>query len=142
MEMFEDKIPSNVELGQMCFSPNTIHHYDCPDYVVALLRDIARKLNIVMWNSKQKEYDSPFDNTGNDFMCDTFEVRAYNWDEDINQPYNFKCGDIEISWYKYLGRGCTMNNKWSQSVMIEMYNKCMKALDKINKEALEDEGFC
>ena len=35
--------PSNVELGQVCFSPNTIHHYDCPDYVVALLRDIARK---------------------------------------------------------------------------------------------------
>lgn len=59
MEVFEGKIPSNVELGQMCFSPNTIHHYDCPDYVVALLRDIARKLNIVMWNSKQKEYDNP-----------------------------------------------------------------------------------
>ena len=142
MEVFEGKIPSNVELGQMCFSPNTIHHYDCPDYVVALLRDIARKLDIVMWNSKQKEYDSPFENTGNDFICDTFEVHAYNWSEDINQPYNFKCGDIEISWYKYLGRGCTMNNKWSQSAMIEMYNKCMKALDKINKEALEDEGFC
>ena len=142
MEMFEGKTPSNVELGQMCFSPNTIYHYDCPDYVVALLRDIARKLNIVMWNSKQKEYDSPFENTGNDFMCDTFEVHAYNWNEDINQPYNFKCGDIEISWYKYLGRGCTMNNKWSQSTMIEMYNKCMKALDKINKEVLEYEDFC
>ena len=40
MEVFEGKIPSNVELGQMCFSPNTIHHYGCPDYVVALLRDI------------------------------------------------------------------------------------------------------
>lgn len=142
MEVFEGKIPSNVELGQMCFSPNTIHHYDCPDYVVALLRDIARKLDIVMWNSKQKEYDNPFENTGNDFMCDTFEVHAYNWNEDINQPYNFKCDDIEISWYKYLGRGCTMNSKWSQNAMIEMYNKCMKALDKINKEALEDEGFC
>ena len=142
MEAFEGKTLSNVELGQMCFSPNTIYHYDCPDYVVALLRDIARKLDVVMWNSKQKEYDSPFGNTGNDFVCDTFEVHAYNWNEDINQPYNFKCGDIEISWYKYLGRGCTMNNKWSQSTMIEMYNKCMKALDKINKEVLEYEDFC
>ena len=54
MTVFEGRIPANVELGQMCFSPNVIHHYDCPDYVVALLRDIARKLNIVMWNSKQK----------------------------------------------------------------------------------------
>ena len=142
MEVFDGQISSNTQLALLCFSPNTIHYYDCPDYVVALLRDIARKLDVVMWNSKQKEYDNPFGNTGNDFMCDTFEVHAYNWNEDINQPYNFKCGDIEISWYKYLGRGCTMNNKWSQSAMIEMYNKCMKALDKINKEALEDEGFC
>ena len=58
-----------------------------------------------MWNKNQEEYDSPFDNTGNSFIGENFEVHAYDWDEDSSQEYNFKFGDIKISWYKYLGRG-------------------------------------
>ena len=46
-------LPTNVELGQILFSPNKIQQYDCPGYVVALLRDIARKLDITMWNITQ-----------------------------------------------------------------------------------------
>lgn len=140
MEVFEGKIPSNVELGQMCFSSNTIHHYDCPDYVVALLRDIARKLDIVMWNSKQKEYDNPFENTGNDFVCDAFEVHAYNWNEDVEQPYNFKCGVIEISWYKYLGRGTTINGLYTKDEIVRMYNTCLEEIRKMDGD--EYEAFC
>lgn len=132
------ELPTNVELGQILFSSNKIQQYDCPAYVVALLRDIARKLDITMWNITQEEYDNPFDNTGNSFVCDVFEVHAYNWDDETIQPYNFKCGDVEISWYKYCGRDCTMNNQYTIYEMIDMYNRCIKKLEEMN-EGAEDE---
>lgn len=129
---------TNVELGRILLSQNKIQSYDCPSYVIALLRDIAKRLDIVMWNITQEEYDNPFDNTGNSFVCDVFEVHAYNWNDETIQPYNFKCGDIEISWYKYCGRGCTMNSQYTIYEIIDMYNRCVKKLEEMNKE-IEDE---
>lgn len=119
---------NNIELGQAMFATNKIYNYHCPDYVVALLRDIDRKLKIVMWNKNQEEYDSPFDNTGNSFKNEIFEVHAYSWDDDNTQEYNFKYKDVEISWYKYLGRGCTINKQFDEKYMTEMYNDCMESL--------------
>jgi len=121
---------TNVELGQILFSPNTIHPYDCPQWVIALLRDIERKLSIVMWNKNHKEYESPFANTGNEFIGKNFEVHAYNWNDEDSQDYNFKCGDIEISWYKYLGRGTTVNKLHSRDEYIRMYEICMEELNR------------
>ena len=46
----------------------------------------------------QKELDNPFENTGNKWKCDVFEVQAYDWNEKNEQPYNFKFIIIE----KYL----------------------------------------
>ena len=65
-------------------------------------------------------------------------VYAYNWDGETIQPYNFKCGDVEISWYKYCGRGCTMNSQHTIYEMIDMYDRCIKKLEEMNKDA-EDE---
>lgn len=127
-------LPSNVELGQLMFSPNIIHTYDCPDWIVALLRDLSRELERVMWNINQKEYDSPFSNTGNEFIGENFEVHAYNWDEDIEQPFNFKCGDIEISWYKYLGRGDTINGAYTPDTIIQMYELCLNEIRSLDRE--------
>ena len=47
---------SNVELGQILFSTNTIHSFNCPEWVIALLRDLDRSLKIAMWNKNQEEY--------------------------------------------------------------------------------------
>lgn len=140
LECNKCKMPANVEFSQFISSNNKIQNYDCPDYVVALLRDIKRKLDIVMWNSTQRDYDSPFENTGNCFICDVFQVYAYSWDDDL-QPYNFKCGEIEISWYKYLGRGCTINGQWSKELIIDMYNKCIEKLQSMDEEMLNDENI-
>ena len=131
-------IPSSVELGQIMFSPNIIHPCDCPKWVIALLKDIEDKLSIVMWNIHQKEYESPFANTGNEFIGKNFEVHAYNWNDDITQDYNFKYKDIEISWYKYLGRGTTVNSYHTADSYIKMYNDCIKELEKMNEEHLDE----
>ena len=45
---------------------------NCPDYIIALLRDIDRELQRIMWNRWQRDYDSPFANTGNQFINTTF----------------------------------------------------------------------
>lgn len=124
----------NIELGQICFSPNTIQNYDCPDYVIALLEKLMCELDRVMWNINQEEYDNPFRNTGNSFIGQNFEVHAYNWDEDIEQPYNFKFRDVEISWYKYLGRGCTINGQYPCEKLIEMYNICVGEIRDLESE--------
>ena len=118
-----------MELGNLMFNTNRNQYYDCPDWIVALLQTISEKLDIVMWNKFQEEYDSPFKNTGNSFKNDTFEVQAYNWDDEIEQQYNFKCGDVEISWYKYLGRDTTINDDYEEKYIIEMFNKCMESLE-------------
>ena len=121
-------------LSKLIFSPNIIEQYNCEDWVIALLRDLDRKLSIVMWNINQEQYDSPFSNTGNEYIGKNFEVHAYNWGENANQYFNFKCGAIEISWYKYLGRDTTINGIYAISDIIDMYHICLRELEELEGE--------
>ena len=73
---------ADLELGNIMFNTNVNQIYNCPNYIEAFLNTIKEFLNIKMWNKYQKEYDSPFDNTGNSYKNDTFEVEAYSWDDD------------------------------------------------------------
>lgn len=120
--------PANCEFEE-------IKVFETPRYMDALLESIESELERIMWNITQEEYDSPFRNTGNEFVCDTFEVHAYYWGDDekeIERP-NFKCGDIEIHWYKHVGRGCTINKPITPETAIKMYNKCVEALLKYER---------
>lgn len=128
------KIPKPKPLN-CTFEP--IRVFELPRYVEALLESLEIELDRIMWNITQEEYDSPFRNTGNTFEdIDTFQVRAYYWGDDerqIDLP-NFKCGDIEISWYKHLGRGATINKPITPEKAIKMYNECMGALQNYERE--------
>lgn len=118
----------NLELGNIMFNTNKNQQYDCPRWVVALLNELDDQLDRVMWNIHQEEYHSPFENTANSFKNDVFEVQAYSWDDEVHQPYNFKCDDIEISWYKYLGRDTTINGEYEPQKIIDMFNKCLNSI--------------
>lgn len=118
----------NLELGNIMFNTNKNQQYDCPRWVVALLNELDDQLDRVMWNIHQEEYHSPFENTANSFKNDIFEVQAYSWDDEVHQPYNFKCDDIEISWYKYLGRDTTINGEYEPQKIIDMFNKCLNSI--------------
>ena len=125
---------ADLELGNIIFNTNINQMYNCSNYIEAFLNTIKEFLNIKMWNKYQKEYDSPFDNTGNSYKNDTFEVEAYSWNDDCEQPYNFKYKDIEISWYKYLGRDMTINKKVTPDEAIKMFDDCINSLQNIDKE--------
>jgi hypothetical protein len=120
------------ELGQLCFG-QPWKQYEASNLVIAALDLINRELCRIQWNIHQKEYDSPFHNTGNSFRCDSFEVMAYDWGDD-EQPYNFKWKDVEISWYKYHGRGETVNQDIVPDRINEMLDDCMVALKRYENE--------
>ena len=101
-----------------------------PCWVDALLMYLEEELDRVMWNLHQKEYESPFQNTSNSFKTDVFEVRAYYWgddEEEMAKP-NFKCGDVEVSWYKRLGRGTYLKREYSKDELIEAFNKALLSI--------------
>lgn len=119
------------ELGQAVFG-QPWKEYDCPEWLIAMLDYLNKELERVMWNRHQEEYLSPFSNTGNEFKCDTFHVQAYSWDEEQDQPYNFKWKDVEISWYKYLGRGTTVNQKIGFNKANKMFEQCLNSIRRMD----------
>ena len=124
-----------MELGNLIFNKsNSNQRYECPEYIVALLSYLDEEIKRVVWNNTQKEFDSPFDNTANSFKTDKFEVKAYNWNDKNAQPYNFKYKDIEISWYKYLGRDTTINEEYDYSVIVDMFNDCLESIRKLENK--------
>lgn len=135
-----------MELGNLAFNHNTNQNYDCPYYVVALLRELENQLCRVYWNKTQQEYDSPFGNTGNRFSNNVFEVQAYSWDDENPTDYNFKyyvgdkanIKDIEISWYKYLGRDTTVNQLLDSNIYVDMFNNCLNSILKMEEDEFSE----
>lgn len=121
--------PYVPELGQAVFG-QPWQEYPCPDWLVALLSGIDTELYRVMDGRLpiEEDYASPFSNSGNSFENETFAVFAYSWDEETPQPYNFKWGSLEISWYKHLSRGTTMNREIAPAMGVEMYESCLASL--------------
>ena len=124
----------NAELGQLANFPDRIQPYDCPRYLVALLQGVAEELTRVMENRTQTGYANPFGNSGNvkGFRNKTFEVHAFDWNPANPQPYNFKYKDLEISWYKYLGRGTTINREISSAEAVEVFDHCLESLAELD----------
>lgn len=127
------------ELGQAIFG-QPFKQVAVPDYVESHLRTIESELERVMWNRHQEDYSSPFGNTGNSYKNATFEVVAYSWDETTEQPFNFKWKDFEISWYKYCGRGMSMNKSMSPAKAAEMLTECLDSIraEDVDLAALHD----
>ena len=121
-----------MEIGNIIFNPNQNQSYNCPEYIITLLRGIETRLQIEHWNKYQEELDSPFDNSGAQYKNDVFEVESYNWNDDYSQEYNFKWKDIKISWYKYLGRDTTINYPIKPEQAVEMFNECWGSINEEN----------
>jgi hypothetical protein len=114
------------------------HFLDC------ILTYIEQDWLRVMWNIHQKEYDdqNPWRNTGNveGYKNPTFEVHAYDWGWDYDddhpgtpQPINFKWRDLEITWYKYCGRGLWTNRPTSHDELAIMLEECLQSLQQEEK---------
>jgi len=112
------------ELGQMFFGQSW-QELECPEFVVSLLRVLGELLK----QKKLVEYD-PTSNNGAQYKNNVFEIQAYSWNEDEEQSYNFKWKDVEVSWYKYLGRSTTINKVIDIEHAIQMFCECVDSLKK------------
>lgn len=121
------------ELGQMCFGQPWKRHAGS-QLLKAALQAISYRLDIAMWNIEQQEYSSPFGNTGNRFDCPTFSAHAYSWNDEEEQPWNFKWRDVEISWYKHCGRGLSVNQELKPDRISEMLDDCLGAVSEYEKQ--------
>lgn len=140
---------ADLELGNIAFNSNANQKYDCPKYIIALLRDIQRQLDRIMWNIYQKDYDNPFENTSNTFSLGNFEIQAFNWNDEVSQEYNFiyrvdkskaNMPDLKISWYKYIGRDMTINQEIDANVMIDIYNDIISQLLQFEEQEMKKKG--
>lgn len=107
------------EIGQAIFG-QPWHRHGVPDSWVEALGVLSDMMN-------DPRHGSPFDNTGRRFDCKVFSAHAYSWDDTEVQRWNFKWRDVEISWYKYLGRGMSANMVLADSPDA-MLRECMEAL--------------
>lgn len=106
----------------------------------AVLRKIRSELDRLYWNKYQKEMNSPFDNTGEEYSNDVFTVRAYNWNEEEEKP-NFEWGPVRVYWYKHEGRGNQVFTKIGYddpAIYGLMLDKCIESLQKDFGEMREE----
>lgn len=120
------------ELGQMAFG-QPFKEYEASELLIAALNAIREELERVHWNNNQEQIQDPFGNTGGTYMNPTFKVEAYSWDEETPQPFNFKWKDFELSWYKYIGRGTSINREIKPDEINEMLEECLSSIRKEEK---------
>lgn len=111
------------ELGQAVFG-QPAQALECPEYVQDALEAIRWTLVTLLYDI----YNDPFDNTGaGKFECDVFKVHAYSWGEEP-QEFNFAWREVRMSWYKYLGRGMSINRVVTRAEVRQMLIECLEAL--------------
>lgn len=127
------------ELGQMVFGQ--------PHKELGVPGSVENALTTIRGLMESKSKNSPFGNSGERFKNHVFECNAYDWsecrcsgswDNDWSdekctcgwkpQLYNFKWNDFEVSWYKYLGRGMSMNREIKSKELNKMLSECLSSL--------------
>lgn len=124
------------ELGQMMYG-HCCQQYECPEYFIALLQNISYEISRVTGN--QGESVDPATNEGSTYKNSTFEIRSYSWVDCVcNEDKcsscceaclpNFQYKDILVSWYKYLGRGTSINKEITPNEAINIFNECIASI--------------
>lgn len=112
------------ELGQMIFGQPS-QQFDGGNLLDAIINRLERELERVLWNRLQKEVPSPFSNTAATFEAPGIAIHAYSWDEEAEQPWNLKCGEVEVSWYKHAWRGVSINRQLTADEMAAFLDEAL-----------------
>lgn len=73
---------------------------------------------------------NPCGNEGGFFQNEVFSMRSFYWgdDEAVASLPNFKCGEFEATWYKYLGRSSTQSDSLTFEQWQDIFTKCYSSL--------------
>lgn len=115
--------------------------------IIGILDLIREKLDTEYWNKNHTQMNSPFDNTGTIYSNDTFTVRAYDWELEIDNKKeelpNFNYKDIfHVHWYKYAGRGVVVyydeSINFDINFLAKVVNDCIESIKKDFGEGSSD----
>lgn len=131
------------ELGQAAFGQPYGPHR-CPAILRAALDLISKRLEYLVESvlpyETREQWGNPFSNSGNTFTCPAFEVAAYSWDEEVKQEWNFRCGEIRVSWYKHSNRSPSCPEEYSPDQVAAMLDRCLVYIDKADALIDDDLG--
>ena len=124
--------PYEPELGQVIFG-NKAGAFDCPDFVDAMIQFLLWRTGLVFWNRKQREWDR-IEDPG----IQGVKFRPYCWDEDSTEADkpNLAFDGVEIRWYKYPGRGMSVNKDWTPVELVAWFDKIHKLLVEFQHESI------
>lgn len=111
------------EIGQAVFGNpwseydfESIEDYEIIEYMLRIISYFA---------TGQESYSDYFEN-------DIFALRPYYWgddEEEMRKPNFFhKKSGLEIRWYKYIGRGMSVNRKICPKCFLKIFMDCLKSL--------------
>lgn len=88
---------------------------------------------LTAWAKENGYSDAP---AGMALYCDCgFDEEYAHWREDHNHDPecnevrpNFRCGDVEASWYKYIGRGMSVNRALTRAEWKLLFRGCVASL--------------
>ena len=111
------------EMGQAVFG-NPMGEFDFDSMENSgIVEDMLR---IISW------YATGDSSYSDEFKNDVFELRSYYWGEDdeIEALPNFKHykTGLEIRWYKYIGRGMSVNKHVCPECFYNVFVECMNSL--------------
>ena len=110
------------ELGQAMFG-NATGQYEVPDYVDALILYLVQEWERIHWNTQQEEFDHYTNHALGNLVW-----RPYWWGKDdapeVVLP-NLEFNDVEIRWYKHIGRGMSVNVKWYPNEWVDWFDDCL-----------------
>ena len=128
------------ELGQVVFG-NRWDTYECPEWFVALLEALGTEIERITHNNDPDDVRQPMANSGTELILSEFEARSYCWEdcicedsETINEhcracKSNFHYGNLEVRWYKHLGRGTSINkSELRPEEGVAIFRDCLEAV--------------
>lgn len=131
--------PAYTEIGQIVLTNGTTHEFEA-DWTSAGLDAIAEIIREHRGHTSGKYGNGPLltSNDGEEeYENDVFVMRTYCWCDghfvghEDNCPPNFihKSTGMEVSWYKYNGRGVTSNVNWIPSITWHrIVNECIESV--------------
>lgn len=96
----------------------SLNDHDRHQFITSNLQSLYEILDI-----KYADQGGPYD-----FKNDVFEMHHGRSTHIDSSKADFICGDVEISWYKYIGRSMVMNCEMSFDDLDEMFCRCRLSL--------------
>lgn len=116
------------EIGQMCFG-NPWNGYAVPEFVEAMVVSLNHESNRIHRNNTQRFGDHLGE--GVNVKMGEVDWHTYWWGDDeapeASLP-NLAFQDVEIRWYKHIGRGMSTNVEKTEAEWVTWFNAAMASI--------------